>query len=43
MIEENEIELVGIATESGLHAEVALYCIDAWNQLYYRETDGNEH
>lgn len=28
MIEENEIELVGIATESGLHAEIALYCID---------------
>lgn len=28
MIEENEIELVGIATESGNHAEIALYCID---------------
>ena len=28
MIEENEIELVGIATESGLHAEIALYCIE---------------
>ncbi|WP_411337983.1 Gfo/Idh/MocA family protein [Ruminococcus gauvreauii] len=28
MIEENEIELIGIATESGIHAEVALYCID---------------
>ena len=28
MIEENELELVGIATESGIHAEVALYCID---------------
>lgn len=28
MIDENEIELVGIATESGLHAEIALYCID---------------
>ncbi|MEY8283074.1 Gfo/Idh/MocA family oxidoreductase [Lachnospiraceae bacterium 50-23] len=28
MIEENEIELVGIATESGIHAEIALYCID---------------
>ena len=28
MIEENEIELVGIATESGLHEEIALYCID---------------
>ena len=27
MIEENEIELVGIATESGLHAEIALYCM----------------
>lgn len=28
MIEENEIELVGIATESGNHAEIALHCID---------------
>lgn len=28
MIEENEIKLVGIATESGNHAEIALYCID---------------
>ena len=28
MIEENEIELVGIATESGIHAEIALFCID---------------
>lgn len=28
MIEENELELVGIATESGIHAEIALYCID---------------
>lgn len=28
MIAENELELVGIATESGLHAEIALYCID---------------
>lgn len=28
MIEENSLELVGIATESGLHAEIALYCIE---------------
>ena len=28
MIEENEITLVSIATESGIHAEIALYCID---------------
>lgn len=28
MIEENEIELVGIATESGSHAEIALFCIE---------------
>ena len=28
MLEENEIELVSIATESGLHAEIALYCIE---------------
>ena len=28
LIEENEIDLVGIATESGIHAEIALYCID---------------
>lgn len=28
MIEENELELVSIATESGIHAEIALYCID---------------
>lgn len=28
MIEENDIELVSIATESGIHAEIALYAID---------------
>ena len=28
LIEENQIELVGIATESGIHAEIALYCIE---------------
>ncbi len=28
MINENEIDLIGIATESGIHAEIALYCID---------------
>lgn len=28
MIEENQLELISIATESGLHAEVALYCIN---------------
>lgn len=28
MIEENELELISIATESGIHAEIALYCID---------------
>ena len=28
MIEEVQPELVGIATESGVHAEIALYCID---------------
>lgn len=28
MIEEIRPELVGIATESGIHAEIALYCID---------------
>ncbi|MBQ0097321.1 MAG: Gfo/Idh/MocA family oxidoreductase [Oscillospiraceae bacterium] len=28
MIEENELELVSIATESGIHAEIALFCID---------------
>ena len=28
MIEEVQPELVGIATESGIHAEIALYCID---------------
>ena len=27
MLEENEVDLVGIATESGIHAEIALYCI----------------
>ena len=27
-MEENELDLVGIATESGLHAEIALYCIE---------------
>lgn len=28
MIEENDLDLISIATESGLHAEIALYCID---------------
>lgn len=28
MIEENEIELISIATESGIHAEIALHCIE---------------
>ncbi len=28
MIEENSLDLVAIATESGIHAEIALYCID---------------
>ena len=28
MIAENDIELISIATESGIHAEIALYCID---------------
>ena len=28
MLEENEIELAAIATESGSHAEIALWCID---------------
>lgn len=28
MIVENELDLISIATESGLHAEIALYCID---------------
>lgn len=28
MIRENDLDLVGIATESGLHAEIALYCIE---------------
>lgn len=28
MIAENEIDLISIATESGLHAEIALYCIE---------------
>ena len=27
MIEENALDLIGIATESGLHEEIALYCI----------------
>ncbi|MEG1902684.1 MAG: Gfo/Idh/MocA family oxidoreductase [Clostridium sp.] len=28
MIAENDMELIGIATESGIHAEIALFCID---------------
>lgn len=28
LIDENELQLVSIATESGVHAEIALYCID---------------
>lgn len=28
MIEENDFDLIAVATESGIHAEIALYCID---------------
>lgn len=28
MIEENDIDLISIATESGLHAEIAIFCIE---------------
>ncbi|MCB6203677.1 Gfo/Idh/MocA family protein [Extibacter muris] len=28
MIKENELDLIGIATESGIHAEIAIYCIE---------------
>ncbi|RDY31714.1 Gfo/Idh/MocA family protein [Lachnotalea glycerini] len=28
MIKENKFDIISIATESGLHAEIALYCID---------------
>lgn len=28
LIAENEVDLIGIATESGIHAEIALYCIE---------------
>lgn len=28
MIEENQLDLIGITTESGNHAEIALFCID---------------
>ncbi len=28
MVEKEKPELVSIATESGIHAEIALYCID---------------
>lgn len=28
LIEENDIELISIATESGIHAEIALFCIE---------------
>ena len=28
MIEENKLELVSVATESGIHAEIAIYCIE---------------
>lgn len=28
MIEENQLDLISIATSSGVHAEIALYCID---------------
>ncbi len=28
MLEENDLDLVAVATESGIHAEIALYCID---------------
>lgn len=27
MIEENDLDLIAVATESGIHAEIALYCI----------------
>lgn len=29
LLEENELQLISIATESGIHAEIALKCIDA--------------
>ena len=28
MIEENEIDLISIATESGLHGQIAVFCIE---------------
>lgn len=28
MIEENKLDLISIATESGIHAEIAIYCIE---------------
>ncbi|MEG2575451.1 MAG: Gfo/Idh/MocA family oxidoreductase [Christensenella sp.] len=28
LVKENDIELIGIATQSGAHAEIALYCIE---------------
>ena len=28
MIEDNDLDLIGITTESGIHAEIALHCID---------------
>jgi len=28
MIDDNDLDLIGIATESGSHSEIALYCID---------------
>ena len=28
MLEENDLDLIAVATESGIHAEIALYCID---------------
>ena len=29
MLEENDLQLISIATESGIHAQIALDCIDA--------------
>ena len=43
LVEENELDLVGIATESGIHAEIALYCIEHNINVIIEKPYGNEH
>lgn len=43
MIEKEQPQLVGIATESGVHAQIALFCIDRGVNVIIEKPMGNEH